>query len=385
MQDPRDATLARNLVRYSLEVKPGERVMLDFRGAETVGLLREMVSAVTEAGGVPFPMLSDETTAVRFLRGADEDQIRSWGGIHEELMKQMQCYVRVNGTENPFEGSEVPDEARRWEREHYMQPVHLRYRVSHTKWVVLRYPTFSMSQQARQSREGFARLYFDVCNLDWPKFSAAMDPLAALMERTDEVRLTAKDTDVTFSIRDIPVVKCDGRMNIPDGEVFTAPVKDSVNGVITYNAGSLYSGTSWDWIRLTFRDGRVTDIEAPNDVDKLEEILDTDQGSRFLGEFSFGLNPCLHDAIKDTLFDEKIYGSFHTALGQAYDTADNGNRSAIHWDLVCIQTPKYGGGSVWMDGELVRTDGDWVHADLRDVLSIEALTGDAEPELETVR
>jgi aminopeptidase len=382
VQDPRDATLARNLVRFSLEVQPGERVMLDFRGAETVGLLREMITAVTEAGGVPFPMLSDETASVRFLESADEDQIRSWGGIHETLMRQMQCYVRVNGTENPFEGSDIPDEARRWEREHYMQPVHLRYRVANTKWVVLRYPTFSMSQQARRSRESFAKLYFDVCNLDWARFSAAMEPLKNLMERTDQVRLTAKDTDVTFSIKDIPVVKCDGHMNIPDGEVFTSPVRDSVNGVITYNAGALYAGTGWDWIRLTFRDGRVSDIDASNDVDTLVKILDTDDGSRFLGEFSFGLNPGLHEAIKDTLFDEKIYGSFHTALGQAYETADNGNRSAIHWDLVCIQTPKYGGGSVWMDGKLVRTDGDWIHPELRDVLSIEALTGDTEREPE---
>ena len=379
--DPRDVTLARNLVNYSMGVQPGERVMLDFRGASTEGLMREMISAVTEAGGVPFPLWGADSWSRRFLRTAAETQVEAWGAVHEKLMREMQCYVRVNGTDNPFDTADIPDDARRWEREHYMQRVHLNLRVPNTKWVVLRYPSDSMAQQARRSREAFADLYYDVCNLDWSRFSRAMDPLKALMERTDEVRLTAKDTDVTLSIKDIGVVKCDGHMNIPDGEVFTAPVRDSVNGVITYNAGALYSGTSWDWIRLTFEAGRIADIEASNDVDKLREVFATDEGASFMGEFSFGLNPGLHEAIKDTLFDEKIYGSFHTALGQCYESAENGNKSAIHWDLVCIQTEAYGGGNVWFDGELVREDGNWVHPDLEGVLSIEGLAaGQPEPE-----
>lgn len=379
MQDPRDERLARTIVRYSLNVQPGERVLLDFRGVATLGLLRETIAEVTRAGGVPFPLVGDDSLTGRFLREAVEDQVRSYGAVHEVLMRQMQCYVRVNGTDNPFEMADVPEAAQKWERDHYMRPVHLEYRVKNTKWVVLRYPSHSMAQQARMSRESFAALYHEVCGLDWQRFSRAMDPLKRLMERTKQARLTAKDTDVTFSIEGIGVVKCDGRMNLPDGEVFTAPVRDSVNGVITYNAGALYAGTSWDWIRLTFRDGRIADIEASNDVDKLRKIFATDEGASYMGEFSFGLNPRLHRAIKDALFDEKIYGSFHTALGQCYETTENGNRSAIHWDLVCIQTPDYGGGNVWLDGKLVRENGDWIHPELRDVLSIEALTDEGEP------
>jgi aminopeptidase len=379
--DPRDVTLADNLVNYSLGVQPGERVMLDFRGSSTEELMRAMITAVTRAGGVPFPLFGSDAWSRRFLLDASESQVESWGKTHETLMREMQCYVRVNGTDNPFDTGDVPDDARKWEREHFMQRVHLNYRVPHTRWVVLRYPSDSMAQQARRSRESFADLYYEVCNLDWSRFSRAMDPLKTLMEKTDQVRLTAKDTDVTLSIKDIGVVKCDGHMNIPDGEVFTAPVRESVNGVITYDAGALYSGTTWDWIRLEFRDGRIADIEASNDVDKLREIFGTDEGASYMGEFSFGLNPSLHVPMKDTLFDEKIYGSFHTALGQCYDTAENGNRSAIHWDLVCIQTEDRGGGSVWFDGELVRENGHWVHPDLKHVLSIEALTGGApEPE-----
>ncbi len=384
MVDPRDTTLARNLTSYSLNVQPGERVLLDFRGSLTEGLLREMVTAVTEAGGVPFPLFGDDTFTRRFLHTAGEDQVKSWGSIHETLMKEMQCYVRVNGANNPFDMSDIPADARAWERKHYMQPVHLDYRVNNTKWVVLRYPTHSMAQLAQTSREGFADLFYSVCNLDYERFSRAMDPLHALMEKTDQVRLTAADTDVTLSIKDIGVVKCDGKMNIPDGEIFTAPVRESVNGVITYNAGTLYNGTSYDWIRLTFESGKIVEIDASNDVDKLREIFGSDEGASYIGEFAFGLHPNLHRAIKDTLFDEKIYGSFHTALGQCYDTAKNGNSSAIHWDLVCIQTEAYGGGNVWFDGELVRENGHWVHPDLRDVLSIEALTAGETREPEPV-
>lgn len=375
MSDPRDLKLAQNLVRYSLRIQPQDKVLLDFRGTPTLSLLREVVSEVTRAGGVPFPLFGEDAVTRRFLREASEAQVESWGGIHETLMKQVNCYMRVNGTENPFDTSDLSDDARKWEREHYMSRVHLKIRVPNTKWVVLRYPSNSMAQQAQMSQESFADLFYKVCNLDYDRFSRAMEPLKRLMEKTDRVRLTAKDTDVEFSIKGVGVVKCDGEMNIPDGEVFTAPVKDSVNGVITYNAGSLYSGTSWDWIRLHFEKGKIAKIEASNDVEKLREIFATDEGASYMGEFSFGLNPHLHVAIKDTLFDEKIYGSFHTALGQCYDNASNGNKSAIHWDLVCIQTQAYGGGNVWFDGQLVRENGHWVHPELKDALSIVGLTG----------
>jgi aminopeptidase len=261
-----------------------------------------------------------------------------------------------------------------------MSRVHLKLRVPQKKWVVLRYPGNSMSQQARMSREAFADLYYKVCNFDYASMSLAMDRLKALMQETDRVRLTARDTDVSLSIRDIGVVKCDGHMNLPDGEVFTAPVRDSVQGVITYNAGALYGGTTHDWIRLTFEEGKVVRVEASNDVEKVERTIATDAGASYLGEFSFGLHPHLHHAIRDTLFDEKIYGSFHTALGQCYETAANGNDSAVHWDLVCLQTEEYGGGEVWFDDELVRRNGHWVHPELRDCLSIEALTGNEERE-----
>ncbi|MAF26962.1 MAG: aminopeptidase [Gemmatimonadota bacterium] len=384
MVDPRNTRLAESLVQYSMEIAPGDNVLLDFRGTETIDLMKEVVTAVTEAGGTPHCLLGDDSINRRFLRSANESQVEAAGAVLEKMMREMQAYIRVNGTHNPFDLSDIPEDALKWDREQIMERVHLKIRVPGTKWVVLRFPGNAMAQMAKMSREAFADLYYNVCTLDYGRMSRAMDPLVALMERTDKVRLTAKDTDVTLSIKDIGVVKCDGRRNIPDGEVFTAPVRDSVDGVVTYNAGALYSGTSWDWIRLTFEKGRIAGIDASNDVEKLRKIFSTDEGASFVGEFAFGLNPYLDLAIKDTLFDEKIYGSFHTALGQCYDTTENGNRSSIHWDLVCIQTPEYGGGSVWFDGELVREDGEWVHPDLKATLSREALTGEETPSPEPV-
>ncbi|UCF09940.1 MAG: aminopeptidase [Candidatus Bipolaricaulota bacterium] len=384
MIDSRDVTLANNVVSYSLDLKPGEKVLIDFRGTATLGLLREFVTAVTRAGGVPFVLFGDDSIQRRFLLAAEESQVSAWGDIHETLMREMQCYVRVNGTDNPFDMADIPEPARKWEREHYMQRVHLKIRVPNTKWVVLRYPGNAMAQMAQMSQAAFEDLYFRVCNLDYGRLSRAMDPLCSLMEKTDEVRLKGEGTDLTLSIRDINVVKCDGRLNIPDGEIYTAPVRDSVNGVVTYNAGALYQGTSWDWIRLEFKNGKIAEIAASNDVDKLREVFSSDEGASYIGEFAFGLNPHLHSAIKDTLFDEKIYGSFHTALGQCYEEAPNGNESAIHWDLVCIQTEDYGGGQVWFDGVLVRENGHWVHPDLKDVLSMAALTAEDAREAEVV-
>jgi aminopeptidase len=232
-------------------------------------------------------------------------------------------------------------------------------RVPSTKWCILRYPNPSMAQRANMSTEGFEDFYFNVCNLDYAKLSKAMEPLVELMEATDRVRITGKDTDLTFSIKGLPAIKCDGHRNIPDGEVFTAPVRESVNGVITFNTPALYEGFTFEGIRLEFKDGKIVNATA-NDQKRLERILDTDEGSRYAGEFSLGLNPYILNPMRDTLFDEKISGSLHFTPGSCYDECDNGNKSAIHWDLVFIQRPEFGGGEIYFDDHLVRKDGRFV-------------------------
>jgi aminopeptidase len=243
------------------------------------------------------------------------------------------------------------------------QPVHLDYRVNRTRWVVLRYPTPSMAQLANMSTQQFEDFFYRVCTLDYGRMAEAMRPLEERMRRTDRVRITGPGTDLRFSIKGIGVVPCEGRRNLPDGECYTAPVRDSVNGTITYNTPSLYLGTTYNQLGFTFEGGRIVRATGAPQA-RLDQVLDTDEGARYIGEFSLGFNPYILHPMKDTLFDEKIAGSLHFTPGQAYTTADNGNRSQIHWDLVLIQRPDYGGGEIWFDDECVRRDGRFLTPDL---------------------
>jgi aminopeptidase len=236
-----------------------------------------------------------------------------------------------------------------------MKPVQ-DHRVGRTKWVVLRWPSGAMAQQARMSTEAFEDFYFKVCTLDYRRMAPGMKALAELMRRTDRVHIKGPGTDLRFSIRGIGARECGGLRNIPDGEVFSCPVRDSVEGRIQYNAPTVYLGSSFDNIRLVFRKGRVVEATG-SDTPRLNEILDSDAGARYVGEFALGFNPHILQPMRDILFDEKIAGSFHFTPGQAYEGVGNGNHSQVHWDLVCIQRPEFGGGEIWFDGELVRKDG----------------------------
>lgn len=245
----------------------------------------------------------------------------------------------------------------------YSTPVHHGIRVPKTRWVVLRYPNESMAQLSGTSTEAFEDFYFQVCNLDYSKMGRAMKSLVELMNRTDQVRVTGEGTDLTFSIKGIPAIACDGQLNIPDGEVYTAPVRDSVQGVITYNAPSLYQGCTFENVRLEFENGKIVKATA-NHTERLNEIFDTDEGARYIGEFAIGVNPYILKPMKDILFDEKIMGSIHFTPGNCYDDAYNGNSSAIHWDLVMIQREEYGGGEIYFDGRLIRKNGRFVIPEL---------------------
>jgi aminopeptidase len=221
-----------------------------------------------------------------------------------------------------------------------------------------------MAQAAGMSTEAFEDLYFQVCTMDYAKMARAMAPLEKRMARTDRVRLVSPGTDLTFSIKGIGAKMCKGDRNIPDGEVFSCPVKKSVNGVIQFNTPTIYSGTKFERVRLEFKDGKIIQATA-SDTKRLNDILDTDPGARYVGEFSLGFNPYIQNPLCDILFDEKIAGSLHFTPGQAYEECDNGNRSAVHWDMVLIQRPEWGGGEVWFDGELIRKDGVFLPKDLR--------------------
>ena len=365
MKDERVIRLAQNLLTYSVQLQKGEILYIEYKGDYSRNLLKELVSQAAELGGVPFWFDYDESLQRRLLMTTTEDQLKAHGALHRALMEKAAAFISIRGSDNPFDLADVPGKHKDWHMQHFWKPVHIEQRVKHTKWVVLRYPNNAMAQLAEKSQESFEDFYFDVCTLDYSRMSKAMDPLVERMNRTDRVRLVAPGTDLAFSIQDIPAIKCDGRLNIPDGEVFTAPVKDSINGTIAFNAPTMYQGRLFQDIRLTFRDGKIVEATAGEATDAFNEILDTDGGSRFMGEFAIGVNPYIVDPMKDILFDEKIRGSIHMAVGASYDEAPNGNESAVHWDLVLIQTPARGGGEVWFDDELVRKDGLFVVDDLR--------------------
>jgi aminopeptidase len=362
MTDPRIKTLAHNLINYSCELKQGEKIFIENIGLEPP-LLKELIRETYKAGAIPLVSIKDNEINRVLLSECTEEQLKMMAKYEAARMSDVDAYIGLRSGQNASELSDVPADKMELYMKYLWQEVHGKIRVPKTKWVVLRYPSPSMAQLAGMSTEAFEDHYFNVCNLDYSKMSKAMDPLVELMDRTDKVRITGKGTDLSFSIKGLRTIKCDGKMNIPDGEVYTAPVKDSVNGVITYNTPSEYNGFTYQNVRLTFKDGKIIQAEA-NDSERINKVLDTDEGARYVGEFAIGVNPYITRAMNDTLFDEKIAGSFHFTPGSCYEDCDNGNKSAIHWDLVCIQTPEYGGGEMYFDDVLVRKDGRFVLPEL---------------------
>ncbi len=367
--DPRDVQLADVLVNYSVAAKPGDLVYIECIGADTMRLGAALVEATTRAGAAPYLHYTDHEIQRRMIMEADECSLKRLGAFEKIQMEDTQCYIGIRGSDNIFERSDIPREQSDLYSKLVYRPVHLDIRVNKTRWCVLRYPNASMAQLAQKSTAGFAEFYYRVCCVDYARMAEAAKPLKDLMARTDRVRLVSPGTELAFSIKDIPVVPCCGNHNIPDGECFTAPVRDSINGVVQFNTPTVEGNSQqpFDNIRLEFKDGKVVDARGANaeQTRKLNEVLDRDEGSRFVGEFAVGFNPGVLEPMRDILFDEKICGSFHMALGNAYEDAFNGNRSALHWDLVCIQRPEYGGGEIWFDDVLIRKDGIFVLDELR--------------------
>jgi len=373
MKDKRNEALAHQLIDYSTELKKGETLYLEIKGKETLELGKEVIKLATEKGATTFWYYNDESLIRQWVRKAGDDQFKKQAELHLELMKRADAYIGLRGSDNPFDLADIDSKQIDKMNTLFYKPVHLEQRVKHTRWVVLRFPNNAMAQLAETSQEKFEDFYYEVCCADYAKMSKAEDKLAALMHKTDKVHIKSPGTDLTFSLKGIPIIKCDGRRNIPDGEVYTAPVKNSVNGTIKYNTPSLYQGTVFTGITFTFENGKIVKAGADSNTKKLNKILDTDPGARYVGEFAIGVNPFILQPMKDTLFDEKIAGSFHFTPGQCYKEAPNGNDSSIHWDLVLIQRPDYGGGEIWFDGKLIRKDGVFTNAAMEKAFSKENL------------
>ena len=351
--DPRFLKLADGLTGFSTALKKGERVLIEAFDAPDA-MVVALVRAARKRGAHPYVQVHRARISRELALGAEEAQLAPHAEVELARMRKMDAYIALRGSENIFESSDVPpDRVRLVSR--VMKPVQ-DYRVGKTKWVVLRWPTSAMAQQAGMSTEAFEDFYFRVCTLDYGRMAPGMKALAELMRRTDRVRIVGPDTDLRFSIKGIGAKECGGQYNIPDGEVFSCPVRDSVEGHVLFNAPTVYLGTSFDQVRLGFSKGRIVEASASN-TKRLNEILDSDAGARSIGEFALGFNPHILEPMRDILFDEKIAGSFHFTPGQAYAECGNGNQSQVHWDLVSIQRPDHGGGEVWFDDRLVRRDG----------------------------
>lgn len=360
--DTRFKTLASNLVNYSCRLKKGEKVLISTGGYEATPLIRAIIKEVYKVGAIPFVDITHNSIQRELLLGCTKEQWELLAEVDAKKMEQMDAYIGIGAQSSSSELADVPSEKMDIYGKAYTKKVHHEIRLN-KKWVVLRYPSYSMAQSAGTSLEAFEDFYFNVCNLDYSKMSEAMENLVSLMKKTDKVRIVAKDTDLNFSIKGMNPIKCAGEMNIPDGEVYTAPIKDSVNGHITYNTPSEYYGTTFTNVRLEFENGKIIKATA-NDTEKINHIFDTDEGARYIGEFAIGVNPYVTKPMNNILFDEKIMGSIHFTPGNAYEDADNGNRSDIHWDLVLIQTEKYGGGEIYFDDVLIRKDGRFVIKEL---------------------
>ena len=367
MKDPRYAKLAQTLVRHSTKVTPGDKVLVEAFDIP-VDFTVELINAIGKAGGEPIVSTYHQQVQRAVINNASPGQMKTIGAIERKRMEAVDCYIGVRGSHNISELGDVPRDKMSLYEKHWWNYVHSQVRVPKTRWVVLRWPHSAMAQAAGMSTEAFEDFYFNVCaGVDYAKMDAAAQPLVSLLNKTNKVHIKGPGTDLQFSIKGIGAVSCSGECNIPDGETFSCPTMDSCEGVIQFNCETLYRGTVFNNIRLRLTKGKIVEATADSaaNTKKLNEILDSDAGARRIGEWSLAYNPHILKPMKDILFDEKIAGSFHFTPGGSYDKAGNGNKSTIHWDMVCIQRPDYGGGEIWLDGKLIRKDGVFLPKELK--------------------
>ncbi len=363
--DIRNEKLARILINNSISLCKDNNLLVEVIGQDGLELANEITKQAKEINAKPHINTINYDNLKKFLINATEEEIMEYGKKDYERMKKMQAFIGISAPtrDRPLEG--VPQEKLEMYNKYYTALVHLEQRVKHTKWCILRYPNEYYAQKSNMSIDEFKDFYYRVCSVDYNKMKIAMEPLKILMNKTDKVHIVAPGTDLTFSIKGIPAKKYYGTFNIPDGEVATCPVKNSVNGYITYNTKTKYNDIVFENIRFDFKEGKIIRATAKENTKELNAILDTDEGARYIGEFAFGLNPYINNTICDTLFDEKINGSFHFTPGMALEESDNGNKSAIHWDIVKILKKEFGGGKIYFDDVLIMKDGEFVIEDLK--------------------
>ena len=364
-KDERLNMMAKNVLTNSVKLQKGDKIYIEAFGNSTQDLFKEFISEATKMGAILFYYFNDNEFKKKLMENSSEEQIKAHGQIHVDIMKQADVYIGIRGDDDLFALSDIDEEQMMMYQKHYSKPVHSEVRCGSTRWCVMRYPNKTMACSAKMSLEAFEDFYFDSCLLDYTKMSKAMDSLVNVMAKTDNVKIIAPNTNIEFSIKGMGAIKCDGGCNIPDGEVYSAPLKESINGYIQFNTDTVLDGTVYSNIKLEFEKGKIIKASSMLNDEKFQAILDIDDGARYIGEFALGLNPYITKPILDILFDEKICCSLHMAIGSSYDNMCNTNKSAIHWDLIQIQTPEAGGGEIYFDDILIRKDGLFVIDELK--------------------
>ena len=357
--------LSKTIVDYSINVKEKERVLIFYYADDSVGMVKELIKDIYEVGGIPSVCRIDKEVESFLLKQATDEELKALVNAYKYQIDNNDSIIYIRHTDNEYEGKLIPSDimASYGKQKRVVDDV----RVNDRKWVLFNYPCMLDAYKAKMSYDDFYKYAFEVMNVDYSNMLDKIKPLKELMERTDKVRMVGPNTDISFSIKGMPAIPCCGEKNIPDGEIYTAPVQGSIEGTITYNTPSPYYGNVYNNISLTFEQGKIVKCSCDEDNEALEEIFNTDEGARYVGEFSFGLNPKILEPMGDILYDEKIKGSIHFTPGMCYDDCNNGNKSAIHWDLVWIQRADHGGGEVYFDDVLIRKDGVFVLPELEEL------------------
>ena len=364
--DERITKLAEKILKNSVELKKGEKIYIEAFSESTKDLFNEFIRIAAKMGAIPFYFYNDNSFVKNLVENSNPNQIEQYAKWHAGLMDEMDCYVAVRGYDDLFALSDIAPAKMKAYNQIYYNMVHFDRRIAKTRWCVMRYPNDTMAAVSKMSRKALEDFFFEACLVDYKKMGKAMKPLKDLMDKTDKVRIKGPNTDLEFSIKGLKAIVCDGKMNIPDGEVYTAPVKNSINGHIQFNTDTVYGGTFYSNVYLEFKDGKIIKAESRANNDKLQKQINVDEGARYMGEFAIGVNPYIRKEMLDILFDEKIACSLHMAIGNSYnDETFNGNRSSVHWDLVLIQDKAHGGGEIWFDDKLVRKDGLFVLPELK--------------------
>lgn len=356
--------LSKKIITESLNIKKNEKVLITVDSLEPKPLVKSLIKEINKVKGIPFVKIIDREINSILLETTNDERINVLSKIEENDVNTYDAFISIKYTINEFESKNVSSEIRRKIGEAISKSSDIR--INNRKWVLLNYPSKMDAYKAHMTYDEFYDLSFKVMTYDYSKMAKNIIPLKKIMEKTNKVRITAPNgTDITFSIENMPAIPCCGNYNLPDGEIYTAPIKNSVNGTITYNTPSIYNGNLYNNISLTFKNGKIINATCDGDNKALNEIFDTDEGARYIGEFAFGLNPLVLYPMGDILYDEKIIGSIHFTPGRCYKDADNKNDSSIHWDLVLIQRKDYGGGEIYFDDILIRKDGVFVLNELK--------------------